>query len=165
MRIEDAWSTTAVELEVVGYQFPDLAPQRSGFDWDANWLQVHGTVSSAKASWSFTDPCMTTQEAAELSEWLGAVAAGDAELTENVFVRGGAISFTEPNVSARFAARDRSTRSLVWYFSQESSPPGSSDDIRFGIGHPVELVVTARDLAVAAQDWNAALTKFPRRDV
>jgi hypothetical protein len=56
----------SIELLIARYQFPRC--QRQGNqDWDANWLQLAGTVIVAdRKTWAFEDPGMTTWEAAEL---------------------------------------------------------------------------------------------------
>src|SRR4051794_40035445 len=68
---------TAVEIDVVGYQFPGARASETGFDWDANWLRVRGRVSDGERRWSFDDPCLVTSEAAELTSWLRGVVSGE----------------------------------------------------------------------------------------
>jgi hypothetical protein len=67
-------------------------------------------------------------------------------------------------VSVTFAGKDGDLLTLVWHFSQESSPPGSPEEVRFGSGHPVQTVVSAADLVHAVDEWTAQLARFPRRD-
>lgn len=164
VRIEDAWSSASVELEPVRYQFPDYEPRpgKTYDEWDANWLQIRGQIVTPEISWSFTDPCLTTLEAAELGRWLVDVAEGKVRPSDETFGRGGAF-FTEPNLSARLAATDGDLRTLIWYFSQESAPPGASDEVRFGFGHPVQIALTAAELLRAAAEWAAELDRFPTR--
>ncbi len=66
-----------IEIHPVAYQFGANPQARPGTDWDANWLVVRGQVTTADAlDWSFTDPCLTTWEAQELSAWLRGVVQG-----------------------------------------------------------------------------------------
>jgi len=163
MRMDDARGQAAVELEVVGYQFPSYDPRAANFDdTDANWLQVRGSIRTLDLSWTFTDPCLLTGEAAELGAWLHRVAEGGVHPSQEVFGRG-AVFFVEPNLSVRLAASEGAMLTLVWYFSQESSPPGAPDEIRFGHGHPVHLEVSPKHLARAADEWSTALARFPPR--
>jgi len=163
VHMADASSSASVELEVVGYQFPDHAPSASNFDdLDANWLQVRGSVRTPDLSWSFTDPCLLTGEAAELGAWLRRVAERTVQPSEHVFGAGAAF-FVEPNLSVRLAASERAVLTLVWYFSQESSPPGAPDEIRFGNGHAVQIAVSPMDLTKAADEWVTELRRFPPR--
>ena len=65
---------TQVALRPVRYQFPRVRGSRSGRDWDANWLVIHGDVHGR--TWSFKDSCLTTWDARELGAWLRGVASG-----------------------------------------------------------------------------------------
>ncbi|TNM64523.1 hypothetical protein FHN55_13425 [Streptomyces sp. NP160] len=68
-----------VQLDVVGYQFPDaVVDDDDGPDWDANWLVVSGRVRAAGGeTWPFCDPGLTTWEAAEVAAWLERAARGE----------------------------------------------------------------------------------------
>jgi len=80
----------ALELRVVGYQFPvpQLSEEQRRLDtraWDANWLVISGEVrADQNLSWSFQDSCLTTWEAGELVDWLGQVGTGAAVLATDV---------------------------------------------------------------------------------
>jgi hypothetical protein len=134
--IEDALGSS-VSLDIVGYQFPTRQPDGEGFDWDANWLLIRGTIAAGERCWSFNDPSMTTREAAELVVWLRDVASG-AVPPATAGAERGLLWFTEPNLSVRLESRAGSVANLAWYFAQDSSPPGSSEalgmakGIRFG---------------------------------
>jgi hypothetical protein len=163
VRVEDAGGGTSVELQPLRYQFPDYKPRRGEMfdEWDANWLVIRGRVTTPDQTWSFTDPCLTVAEASELATWLRAVAA--AEVLPPGAGRSGAIEFTEPNLSVTLGATEVDRRTLIWHFSQESSPPGADDETRFGDGHPVLTVVSADALARSADEWAQELAQFPQR--
>lgn len=75
----------ALELELVGYQFPEgpvstgrIADSlaRSGDKLltvytadDDNWLLVRGSVESERGAWTFRDPCLQTWEVETLARW------------------------------------------------------------------------------------------------
>src|SRR3954451_15320031 len=163
VRVEDAWSSTSVELEPVGYQFPSYTPTPGEMydEWDANWLRIRGKISTSEITRSFTDPCLTTAEAAELEVWLRAVAAG--KLRPSDTRRGSAVRFLEPNVWVRLAKTDGQLHTLTWFFSQESSPPGADDDLRFGDGHPVDTALSTDAVIRAADEWASDRARFPER--
>jgi hypothetical protein len=152
---------TSVELDLGGYQFPEMEALGPHFDHDANWLRVRGKVFDGAQSWSFEDPCLMTTEAAELALWLRGIVDGVVEPDAQTGV--GGASFVEPNVSAKLDARTDATVTIVWYFSQESSPPGAVEDIRYGDGQPVRTTVPPRTLTAAIEDWEAQLRRFPVR--
>ena len=114
----------SVELLIARYQFPGCEGQGNR-DWDANWLQVAGTVVLAdRKTWSFEDPCMTTWEAAELGRWLNAVADGSVQPSpfgtgqdEHLLV------FTEPNVAFSLQERIASRVRVRVHFSLAETAP------------------------------------------
>jgi hypothetical protein len=152
---------TRVELDLGGYEFPEMQARGPHFDHDANWLRVRGKIFDGTQSWSFDDPCLMTDEAASLAHWLRGVVSGVVE--PDVWMGKTSAWFTEPNVSARLDARTDETVAIVWYFSQESAPPGALDDIRYGEGHAVETTVLRLSLTAAIDDWEAQLRRFPVR--
>jgi len=155
----------SVELRIARYQFPDIQGQGDR-DWDANWLQVAGTVVLAdRKTWSFEDPCLTTWEAAELGRWLNAVADGTVQPSpfgtgqdEQMLV------FTEPNVAFSLQERAANRVRVRVHFSVEALPPwlrGTEQPDIFDF--LVVLDMSAAELAEAAGDWNASLGRYPRR--
>jgi hypothetical protein len=71
----------SIELRIRRYESPDIVGHGE-WDWDANWLQVHGTVTQPDGkTWSFDEACLTTWEAEELGTWLADVAAGRAAIS------------------------------------------------------------------------------------
>lgn len=155
----------SVELLIARYQFPGCEGQGNR-DWDANWLQVAGTVVLAdRKTWSLEDPRMMTWEAAELGRWLKAVADGSVQPSpfgtgqdEQLLV------FTEPNVAFGLQERIASRVRVRVHFSLEALPPWLQ-----GAGRPdifdffVVLDVPAAELRQAADDWTLKLRQFPSR--
>jgi hypothetical protein len=153
---------TKVELNVGGYQFPEKQAQGPGFDHDANWLRVQGHVFDGVQSWSFDDPCLMTTEVAELAAWLRGVESDPVAAGARIG-RSDDVWFVEPNVSARLETWTNDTVTIVWFFSQESSPPGAADEVRYGEGQPVKTTVVLGSLSAWIEDWEAQLDSFPRR--
>ena len=142
-------------LVPIRYQFAE----RTGLHRDdANWLIVEGRVRDGDLFWKLADPCLTTQDARWLSDWLRAAAAptADPRALEPTF-------FTEPNVALEFVGQAGDEVTIVVSFSHESAPPGADEEVRYGDGHPVRLVLTRAALAAAADDWDQELARFPDR--
>ncbi len=80
---------TSLELNVVGYQFPQLV----GVPYDSNWLIIAGHVALGGREWKFRDPCLLTNEVLALAEWFEArsKASNDDEF-----------GFIEPNLSFKW---------------------------------------------------------------
>jgi hypothetical protein len=136
----------ALELRVVGYQFPD-APNP---EYDSNWLVVEGRVSHPQGAWSFRDPCLLTYEASHLADWLEAVAAGREE-------QPGA-GFIEPNLSFEVVAAG-GERALRVSFAIEAHPPWSPRSQAAYIEFPVGEL----NIAGAVNVWRKQLRQFPQR--
>lgn len=130
-------------------------------DWDANWLQIEGSVRDGDLVWSFADPCMTTWEAFRLLEWLRRVARGEIEADGQS--GGGVLSFTEPNVHFELHARSDTHATVVAYFSHESAPPEAEGEFRYGAGYEVHLTLTNDEFDQASDEWERELAAFPRR--
>jgi hypothetical protein len=179
---DGAW----VDLRVVGYQYeqppaasgaaavpPPLAAEGAGegeLDWDANWLVIRGQVRAASGrEWTFTDPCLTTWEAARLLEWLEALGRGEVQK---------ALAFTEPNLRFTLDAQDGERIRLRVRFSAESLPSGprtsgprTSGPRTSGpqmpgpqtAGYDVPLDVSRADLAAGTRAWATECQQFPPR--
>jgi hypothetical protein len=144
-----------VELRVLRYQFPAMTADGSGRDSDANWLVIGGHVAADRISWYFEDSCLMTTEAQELASWLRAAGTG-AEVPKSPWT-------VEPNISLDIAGRNGPLVTVRFEFRQESAPPGSTDDVRFDTGYPVDITVQVDALADAAEVWRTELTQFPLR--
>jgi hypothetical protein len=155
----------SVELTIAGYQFPDLQSRHDN-DWDANWLQISGAaVLTDGKTWSFEDPSLTTWEAARLGQWLRGAADGTVE--PSPFGAGEAdrlLCFTEPNLAFGLEERIGAQLRLRVHFSLEALPPWLSGAEQPDIfDYHLDLEVTAAQVRMAAADWAAALSRFPRR--
>jgi hypothetical protein len=112
-------------------------------------------VVAGDLSWTFTDPCLTTTEARGVGSWLREIVRGVAGPE--------APWTTEPNVRFSLVERTDSLATVRVAFSQESSPPGSNEDIQFGAGYPVDVVLSLTDLLTAANEWDHELERLPVR--
>ena len=140
-----------LELQVVGYQFPDDDTD----PWDSNWLLVAVRVASSAGTWEVVDPCLTTWEAKHLVRWLVNAAARDPAVA--------AATFSEPNlvVTARSKPTDANRVLLRAAFQLELRPPWARGS--GGAELSVELDVGRAALARAAASLLADLVRFPQR--
>jgi hypothetical protein len=138
-----------LRMRPVGYQFGVEPPDDPDDvdEWD-DWLVIAGEAATADGrTWSFRDPCLTTEEARDLAGWLRRPADEDL------------ILFTEPNIAFRLRS---APRLLEANFSHESLPPWLPGS---GLGrvYSLSLAVSASDLARAADQWADDIALFPRR--
>jgi hypothetical protein len=155
----------SIELGISGYQFPDMGG-RGEDDWDANWLQVHGTVTQADTKgWSFDDPCLTTWEAEALGTWLADVAAGTQP--PSPFGTGETeqlLTFTEPNIAFSLERREADRVRVRVHFSLEALPPWLQEENGPDLFECFLLLdVSVAELSQAADAWKLELARFPRR--
>ncbi len=145
-----------LELQVVGYQFPedDTDP------WDSNWLLVSVRVVSPQGTWEVVDPCLTTWEAKHLVRWLVAAARDAGSLPTGP---GEPVTFTEPNLTvvARSNPADPNRVVLRACFELELRPPWVGG--ARGSELCVELDVGRAALARAAASLLVDLIRFPQR--
>ena len=131
-------------LTIAGYQF----------DWasnyhDANWLRIHGDCAIDGRQWSFTDPCLETDDVARLADWLDALAAGNYAKRF--------CGFIEPNLD--FILTDDNAICIT--FAAESTPPWTtfhSPEEQRQIVLPVSPALT--DIANALR---GQLSVYPQR--
>jgi hypothetical protein len=152
---------TTASLQPVGYQFDRPGGAAViGTDCDDEWLMLRGDMRTADGrAWGFTDPCLTTWEAAALAGWLRAVASQDARATIEPML------FTEPNLAFLPGACDGEHASIQVRFSYESLPGWLPRDVRGwqAAEYLLPLDVSRRDLAEAAEAWDRECRQFPQR--
>jgi len=139
MLLGDPASGDALELHVVGYEFPDVVDD----DYDSNWLVIAGTVSHDGRSWSFREPCLLAGEALALAEWLSSPSTAPP-------------AFIEPLLE--FAHDGEVLRvSLGAEAVEPVGDPGERVNLR--------IPAPAPELADAASAWRLDLSDFPPRAV
>jgi len=142
---------TELGLTVVGYQFPaELIDP-----WESNTLLVEVRLLAPEGSWDVVDPCLTTWEAAQIVRWLAAFAQR-ADLVANR-----ALAVNAPNVTllGRAVKGEPDRVAIQACFALELRPPwlGRTGDLC------VDVDVDRRQLALAARQLQADLTRFPQR--
>lgn len=150
------------------YQFERPASAGDGRDWDANWLVVHGEVTTADARrWCFDDPCLTTWEAASLTTWLEGVAAGVVEpvAEDDLEEATGSIEvYTEPNLALSLAGLADERACIRVHFSLESCPPWLPEPERTDLfSYFVALDLSINDIRHAIDEWEQERLRLPER--
>jgi hypothetical protein len=153
----------SVELRVVRYQYPGVAASGTR-DWDANWLVVRGDAHTAQGeAWSFSDPCLTTWEARELTVWLREATDGRVAPTEAPADSGELFVFTEPNIALSVAAREGESVVIRVHLSLEGAPPSLADSDPDIWDFFVPITMSPDSLRAAAASWEDDLAAYPVR--
>lgn len=131
---------------------------------------VRGEVNAPEGAWTFTVPCLQTQDLVRMAEWLEAIAEGRPAREWMVFI--------EPNLEFRLVRAGPEGAVLRVYFSLESRPPWApklswkgagpgEDEGASGSYEPDEpsitLTVTPAQLLESARELRTALRQFPVR--
>ena len=87
MIIREENNKKSFELNIVGYQFPDIKND----EFDSNWLMTNIKVKGLNKPWEATDPMLLTFEVEKLVKWFEDI-LNNRENTIEIY-------FTEPNVN------------------------------------------------------------------
>ena len=141
----------ALELTLVGYQFPHLAT----VPWDSNWLNVRVRVQHPRGGWTAQDPCLLTYDVAGLADWLEAVVAAREEDPEH--------GFMEPSLFFRSGTDADGRRFVRVFFELGLRPAWPPFD-----GAPMEdlfldFPAEPSQLTEAAQSLRGQLARYPQR--
>jgi hypothetical protein len=142
---------TALELDAIGYQFPDIT--ESDYFLDSNWLIIRGRVEHPRGAWSFDRPCLTTFEVERLARWLEAIIQG----LSYPYVA----SFIEPNLEFSYITSPQAAIQIR--LTRECAPPWLADRNQRSEGIVVNFPVNENDLRANAgrlQEW---LSRYPAR--
>ena len=139
-----------LELNIVGYEFPELENE----PYDSDWLNITIRVEHPRGSWTSTDPSLLTDEVERLAEWLEAVADGQSVDVE--------ASFLEPNLNFVLVDSDGAKKVRV-YFELESRPSWAAASWAGLADLWVEFAVVPEVLRSAAASLRSQLKRFPPR--
>jgi len=150
MHLASPEGSLALELRVLGYQYPGGARD----EYDANWLFVAGRVEHPRGNWSFQSACLLTSEAVRLANWLEAVGRGQPSEPE--------LAFIEPCL--RFECVSGALgRSVRAYFQLESRPPWAESGLA---GPPpcfIEFPVSELPFRRAVESLRQQAARYPER--
>ena len=162
MEILDAETGRFVRLEPVSYEFPDLI----GVEYDSDWLIIRGRAGSDEEEWTFQDPSLLVDEALQFGLWMRNAADGSAPLltpdedghtwptTETI----------EPNLGFGVVGYGRASVTVRAFLWLESAPPSTWDGrFKTDMDFFIDLTTQQESLGRAADEWDAALARFPKR--
>ena len=136
-----------VELNILGYQFPEILNDQ----WDSNWLMVHINVKSTKKHWESVDPAITTFELKNLINWL-------KNISDNKIEKYTDMDFTEPNIAFELKNNfDSTTKEIKICFRLEFSP------LKNGKKYSIQFKATNEQLKTYVKNLEYELNKFPER--
>jgi hypothetical protein len=144
----------AVEIRVVGYQFPDATDLARKYSWH----MVQGLATVEDASWHFRWQALTCDESLRVGPWLRALAAATTEADMHIGVPA-RLEFTEPNLA--FAGLDLRPNQLV--LRVELDVEFHRDRAHWKAGQPylLDLDVSGAQLIDAAQQWDEEIAAYP----
>lgn len=147
----------ALEISIVGYQFPDAEDRRQRYSWH----RVEGRAHTTDESWKFRYPALTCEESPRLAAWFRAVAgiASDDRPTRDTARR--RIGFTEPNLALDVEAFQGGDASIRVELDLEFRAPGVRAD--HGAGNPslLRVSLSPERLRAAAAAWDADVARYP----
>lgn len=132
-----------LELDVLGYEFPD----GEGDDLGANWLNVGVVYDDGSLSFRQTDSCLLATELAELTEALDAILEGRETGMIQTFLEP-YLSFAVTGIGELYAVQVR--------FVYDTDGPWKDVGICQGMDR--------RELAELNEGLKALYRRFPRRD-
>ena len=139
---------TGFELDIVGYQFPELETE----EYDSNWLLIRIIVKHPEGEWQSIAPSLLTYEAKELALWLEKI--GKKEPVEEE------IAFIEPNLS--FKSVKNGTYIRI-YFELESRPSWAACNWANKMDLWLDVETKNNNLVEAAGNLNGQLLRYPQR--
>jgi hypothetical protein len=157
----------SLELEVNGYQFPEL----TAHDSDANWLDIRLHLNLGSGQFEQTDPALETVDLERTAAWLSEIAANIAVFsgwqTQRISTR---IVFTEPNLEFEVYNRHSGGAPVTFrvYLSHEFLPPFAAvlDQVRLD-DEPgqiwIDFGVTGEQLRDLAASLLTQLSRYPTR--
>ena len=155
-----------LELEVLGYEFPDMADLGGPMtqeqmqeleidkDYDANWLNVELHGENAEIKWEAIDPCLLTWELEDIMTWFFHMAE-DIE-TENLAT---SLLFMEPCISLYQMRVDEDHYRIRFALSFEMAPPNEHS----GAEYYMDFHLSRKEIAVLADNIAMTLAKYPPR--
>ncbi len=102
----------SIEFSIDSYEFQEFELTKEEFEYDANWLMCEVKYSDGEISETYTDPCLLTDELADMTEMLSKILDG----TEDGYIS----DFMEPYLKVS-AARADDKIAVVFQFAYYST--------------------------------------------
>jgi hypothetical protein len=145
----------ALEIRVVGYQFPDATDLARRYSWH----MVQGSANVEDASWHFRWQALTCDESPRIGSWLRSLAT---EVGTEADLHAGAprrLGFTEPNLA--FVGLDLQPHRLLLRVELDLEFHRDRAHWRAGQPYLLDLDVSGEQLLEAAQQWDEAIAIYP----
>ena len=137
----------SIEFTIDGYQSPKRKSSKKEFDYEANWLICRVIYSDGDNTETFTDPCLLTDELAELAEEIPKVIDG----SETCYIS----DFMEPFL--KFAATRVEDRIvIIFYFAYAAD--GGPWKVR-----KISALLSPEDAAEIAGELKELVNRYPER--
>jgi hypothetical protein len=136
----------ALELDAVGYQFPEA---RGNLDW----LIIQGRVELPHGTWSFSRACLTIPEVERLARWFEAIKE-DSDLIRPA-------TFTEPNLE--FFYMSLPPAAIQIRLTRECAPPWLTERNQRSEGIVMSFAVGKISLPAIVSSLREWLSRYPAR--
>lgn len=139
----------SLTLSVVAYEFPERDGKAEDFDYDANWLVLHGEYAEGGSVRSFDNSCLLTTELQSISAALKLIIGNVQDNFQSEFVD----PYFELTIEALDATRFMVYASFAMLVSEDKWQ-------NFG----VESIISLQDLKTLSEDVEQAVKAFPVKE-
>lgn len=136
-------------LTVSGYEFPEQNGKGEDFNYDANWLVLHGEYAENGSVRSFDNPCLLTTELQSISAALKLIIGNVQDSYQS--------EFTEPYFELTIEALD-ATRFMVY----ASFAMLVSEEKWQSFG--VESIMNINEMKALSEDVEQVVKKYPVKE-
>jgi hypothetical protein len=154
MRISST-NGNALEIRVVGYQFPDATDLARRYSWH----MVQGSATVEDASWHFRWQALTCDESPRVGPWLRSLAAAVATEPDLNIGPPARLEFTEPNLA--LVGLDLRPDQLVLRVELDVEFHRDRAHWRASQPYLLDLDVSGAQLIDAAQQWDDEIALYP----
>ena len=139
----------ALTLSVTAYEFPEQEAKGEDFNYDANWLVLHGEYAEGGSIRSFDNSCLLTTELQSISAALKLIIGNVQDSFQSEFV--------DPYFELFIEALDASRFMVYASFAMLVSEDKWQD---FG----VESIMNIEELKALSEDVEQAVRAFPVKE-
>lgn len=155
-----------IDLDILGYEFPDGSDDPDYDTWDANWLVVRiKLISRAEECGDFVDPCLTTWELRQLISWLEAVGErGDRGWSTSQTPIDTRLEFTEQGLVLGLEECAESQLGIMFEFTADI-PGANAESFLRTQKKTARVAVNRHSLRVFIEELESLSSCFPERTI
>jgi hypothetical protein len=146
----------ALELAVVGYQFPDAEDPRRRYSWHV----LDGRADTVSEYWEFRWQALTCDESPRLGGWVRRIAEAAAGSRPDPTDER-RIEFTEPNLAMEVLDLGPGSVRLRVELDLEFRAPSNKTDVRAGRPNVLLLDLSDEQVGTAAEAWLVDVARYP----